>query len=257
MIPEFKHYPDLDALSHAAADFVCTLAKACVEESGLFTVALAGGKTPKTAYENLAQSPFEARMPWSRTHLFWGDERCVPPDHPDSNFGMAFGAMISRVPLPPGNIHRIPGEIVPPEEAAGAYEKILREFFRPVVEGHSKPPSRAEREDFPVFDLMILGLGRDGHTASIFPEDSVLKEKYRWVAAVTQPRGSPPVPRITLTLPVINRAGCVVFMVSGVEKKDVLNSIARDQERVIHLYPAARIRPEGRVLWFLDDGTLG
>jgi len=192
-------------------------------------------------------------MPWPHIHLFWGDERCVPPDHPDSNFGMVFRAMISRASVPPGNVHRVPGEIVPPEKAAEAYEKILREFFKPENRGYARHSSGAEKQGFPPFDLVILGVGKDGHAASLFPEDPVLEEKNRWVAAVSHPRGSPRVPRVTLTLPAINRARCVLFIVSGAEKRDIVHSIVSDLERASRFYPAARVRPEGRLVWFLDE----
>ncbi len=220
-------------------------------------MALAGGNTPKVLYQNLAQPPFDKRMPWSRIHFFWGDERCVSRDHPDSNFGMAFRAMISRAPVPSQNIHPAPTEISPPEKAAEAYEKHLREFFGSSVEGDGRQATAAENSQCPAFDLILLGIGKDGHTASLFPGDKALKEKRRWVAAVDKPRGSPPVSRVTLTLPVMNRARCVLFLVSGAEKRDVICSILDDPETAGRLYPAAMVRPEGRTLWMLDEGAAG
>jgi 6-phosphogluconolactonase len=255
MKPEFNHYPDLDALSRAAAELLCTLAEEAVQQRGLFTVVLAGGKTPKRLYENLTGPPCDVRMPWPQIHLFWGDERCVPADHPDSNFGLAFRAMISRVPVPPENVHRIPGEIAPPESAAQAYEKILRGFFKPGITRHGSHPSRFGGDRVPRFDLVLLGVGKDGHTASLFPGNPVLEEKDRWVAVVESPQGSPPVPRITLTLAVINRARCILFMVSGAEKRNVVHAILHTPEVAARLYPAARVRPEGRLVWFLDNAA--
>ncbi len=253
MEPEVRCYPHLEALSRAAAECMCTLALECVNEQGMFTVALSGGKTPRLLYENLALPPYDTRMPWPHIHLFWGDERCVPPDHPDSNFAMAFRALISRAPVPSQNVHRIPAEIGPPEDAAEAYDQILRGFFEPLIKSEAHSASSARGDPFPSFDLILLGMGKDGHTASLFPGDPALEEGKRWAAAVHTPHGSPPVPRITLTLPVINRAGCILFMVSGSGKGEVVGQILEDPDTAGRLYPAARVSPEGRVLWLIDE----
>jgi len=257
MKPEVQHYRDLKTLSRMAAEFVCTSVEKWVAKRGAVTVALAGGKTPKLLYQNLTRPPFDDQIPWSRIHFFWGDERCVPRDDPDSNFGMAFRALISRAPVPSENVHPIPTEISPPEQAAEAYEKHLREFFGSSVEGDNRRATAGESSRFPLFDLIMLGIGEDGHTASLFPGDKALKEKTRWVAAVNKPRGSPAVPRVTLTLPVINRAKCVLFLVSGTEKRDVVQSIIKDPETARRLYPAAMVQPKGRTLWMLDEGAAG
>ena len=256
MKPEVRRYPNLEGLNNAAAEFICTLAVGCVNERGIFTVALSGGKTPESLYENLAGPPYESRMPWPHIHFFWGDERCVPPDHPDSNFAMAFRALISRVPVPSRNVHRIPSEIQPPERAADVYEKILREFFGPSVQNDTHSNASDAGESFPFFDLILLGLGKDGHTASLFPGDRALEERKRWVKAVLTPHGSPPVPRTTLTLPVINRAGCTLFMVSGSGKREVLRSILKAPNSAAPHYPAARVNPEGRLVWLIDEEAL-
>jgi len=251
MKPEIHHYPDVETLSLMAAEYICTVAAKSARERGAVTFALAGGNTPKPVYECLAGPRFGEQMPWAHIHLFWGDERCVPPDHPDSNFGMAFRALISRVPVPLQNVHRIPVEMASPEEAAEAYQKILRDSFAPFI-GGDDATARAGSQ-FPRFDLIMLGVGKDGHTASLFPGDPCLEEKRRWVVPVGSPRGSPPVARITLTLPVINRARCVLFLVSGAEKRDVVRQIVKDPRTASRSYPAARIQPEGRVVWFLDE----
>ncbi|UCD71276.1 MAG: 6-phosphogluconolactonase, partial [Syntrophobacterales bacterium] len=189
-------------------------------------------------------------------HFFWGDERYVPRDHPDSNFAMAFRVLISRVPIPSQNVHRIPVEVEHPEGAAEAYERILREFLwsPKKADTHSRTPHGGEL--FPAFDLILLGVGKDGHTASLFPGDQALEEENRWVVAVHSPYGFPPVPRITLTLPVINRAGCILFTVSGSGKREVLRSILEDPDSAAHLYPAARVNPQGRVVWLIDEETV-
>lgn len=253
MKPEVRRYPNLKGLNNAAAEFICSLAVGCVNEQGIFTIALSGGKTPESLYENLAGSPYEARMPWPHIHFFWGDERCVPSDHPDSNFAMAFRALISRVPVPSRNVHRIPSEIEPPVGAAEAYEKILREFFRPSVQNDTHSQASDAGESFPSFDLILLGVGKDGHTASLFPGDRALEERKRWVAAIREPHGSPPVPRITLTLPMINRARCILLMVSGFGKGEILRSMLENRNSAARLYPAARVNPEGRVIWLIDE----
>jgi 6-phosphogluconolactonase len=255
--PEIKRYPNIEALSEGAAEFICTLAETYVQETGRFTIVLAGGKTPKRLYGTLGQPPFNARMPWSDIRMFWGDERCVTPDHPDSNFGMAFRTLISSVPIPAENIHRIPAEMTSPEKAAEAYEAVLRKFFEPGVRGDSQNRSVDKKQDFPVFDLILLGVGEDGHTASLFSGDQALKEHTHWVTAVGNPRGSPRVPRVTLTLPVLNRARCVLFLVTGTEKQQVVRLIMSDPDRARQSYPAARVRPQGRLVWLLDAEALG
>lgn len=249
MKPEVRRYPTLSELTRAAAEFVCSLARESAERRGLFTVALSGGSTPKTLYEDLARPPFSARMPWPHIHFFWGDERCVPPDHPDSNFAMAFRALVSKPPIPPQNVHRVPAEGGTPHDAAQTYEKMLREFFRFSNSSHASH----QGESFPSFDLVLLGVGKDGHTASLFPGDQALEERKRWVAAVDHPHGSPPVPRITLTFPVINSAKCTLFLVSGAGKQEVLRSILENPDSAAQRYPAARVSPQGKVVWMIDE----
>ncbi|MBW2059252.1 MAG: 6-phosphogluconolactonase [Deltaproteobacteria bacterium] len=230
-----------------AAEYICTVATESARERGAVSFALAGGGTPKPVYECLAGSAYAGRMPWPRVHIFWGDERCVPPDHPYSNYGMALRAMISRVPIPRENVHRILGE-ESPERAAEAYEQTLRRFF--ASPGVKTAP--AGGRGFPCFDLILLGLGKDGHTASLFPGDPALEEKHRWVVPVGNPIGEPPVPRVSLSLPVINRAGGVVFLVSGKAKQEVVRSVVEGRETGHPPSPAARVRPEGRLVWFVD-----
>lgn len=251
--PVIRRYQNLDALSVAAASVICELAEESVRERGLFTVALSGGVTPKPLYSRLAKPPLLTRIPWAQSHLFWGDERCVPPHDPHSNFSLAFETLISKVPIPAENVHRIPVELEPPEMAASAYEEILRGFFPPSKQSDSGPIAPEENGRFPALDLILLGVGKDGHTASLFPSDGVLEERRRWVAAVKCPRGMPSVSRITLTLPLINRARTVLFLVSGAGKREVVESILGEEEPALSSFPAGRIDPDGRLLWFLDD----
>jgi 6-phosphogluconolactonase len=193
---------------------------------------LAGGSTPKATYEVLARD-YAGKLDWSRVHVFFGDERTVPPDHEDSNYRMAHEALLSRVPA--GSVHRMRGEL-PPGEAAAAYEEELREFFGP--------------DGVPAFDLILLGLGGDGHTASLFPETSALDVTDRWVVA--NPVLKLETTRLTLTLPVINAARAVTFLVAGEGKAGALKEIL-EGDADPRAYPAKFIRPEGGdLIWMVD-----
>lgn len=222
--------PDLEALSRAAAQNFAARARAAIQTTGGFPVALAGGSTPRATYKLLAED-YRYSLDWSRIHIFFGDERCVPPDHPGSNYRMAYETLISHVAV--GSIHRMRGEL-PPEEAAAAYETELRDFF-----GNT-----------PRFSLILLGLGEDGHTASLFPHTSALDVQDRWVAAnpVPQLRTT----RLTLTLPAINAASAVMFLVSGASKASALSEVLEGDSNP-HEYPAKLVRPaKGEVIWLTD-----
>ena len=242
--PEIRSYPSLPELSRAAAEFIAELAKVTINNRNIFTLVLSGGSTPRLLYEELARQPISKRIDWQKTHIFWGDERYVPPDHPDSNYALAFQALVSKVDIPTANVHRVITESDSANAAAEDYEKTLRHFFRPPAESEDHPYHHS-------FDLVLLGLGQDGHTASIFPGDAALEEKYRWVVAVDGASASPPVPRVTLTFPVLNKAECVIFLVSGSRKKEVFEEIMNNPGTAA--YPAARVRPSGRLLWFIDE----
>jgi len=243
--PEIRSYPSLSELSLAAAEFIAELAEARIREKNIFTFVLSGGTTPRLLYEELAKEPYASRVDWQHTHLFWGDERCVPSDNPDSNFSLALQTLISKVDVPSSSIHRIPAATGSPKVVAAEYETTLREFFQPTAAGE---PSTS----FPSFDLVLLGIGVDGHTASLFPGDAALEERTSWVVAVEGSSASPPVPRITLTFPVINEAKCVLFLASGSNKLKVLQEILNNPHTAI--YPAAHVRPAGKLLWFIDEG---
>ena len=249
MFPETLRYQNMGELIRAAANFILQQARERIREKGFFTLVLSGGTTPKPLYELLAQSPFNAAMPWDQTYLFWGDERCVPPDHPHSNFSMANQALISKVDIPPENVHRIPAEMKSPHDAAETYQQNLRQFFSSQARTNNRVPSSTDDEALPSFDLILLGLGGDGHTASLFPGDPMLEEKEMWVAAVSAPEGVFPRTRITLTLPVINRACCVLFLVTGTQKKRIVESILIDPINTYRLYPATMVHPVGRLFW--------
>jgi 6-phosphogluconolactonase len=224
-------------LSQAAAEEVIRAATDAVAQRGRFAIALSGGSTPKNLYTLIAANA-SASLPWDRMFFFWGDERHAPPDHPDSNYRMAYEALLSKIPIPPGNVFRIPAENPDAAAAAEAYEQMLRKFF-------ALAPG-----EFPRFDLILLGLGPDGHTASLFPETAALQEKSRLAVAnwVEKLKTS----RITFTLPVLNAARCIAFLVSGTDKAGVLHEVLEGNAPG-EKYPSKLVRPgDGKVIWFVD-----
>ncbi len=236
-------YPDTESLARAAAAHFVSLAGQAVASEGRFTVALSGGSTPRPTYAQLATSELSAQVDWPGVHVFWGDERCVPPDNPDSNYGMARKTLLDHVPIPVQNIHRIRGELEP-EEAAAEYELTLREFFSPAPENPAA-----------TFDLVLLGLGADGHTASLFPSAAELEEQPRWVVAhyVDKARAW----RVTLTPTAINAATQVTFIVSGAGKAETMRRVLSGPHQP-DLLPAQIIRPAmGSLLWLVDAAAAG
>ena len=223
-----------EELSQAASKQLAQIAQAALESRGRFDLALAGGHTPKRLYEILA-SEYRDRIDWKRTHLFWGDERYVSADDPLSNYRMAREALVGPLGLTPENVHPMPTSFVEPDDAARAYEKLLREHFGP--EG-------------PQFDLVLLGIGPEGHTASLFPNSPSLNEKQRLVLAV-RVAAQPPL-RLTLTLPVINAAGRVFFLASGADKKPILSKIFSLGPGGSPEFPASLIHARDGVTLFLD-----
>jgi 6-phosphogluconolactonase len=204
-----------------------------------FRVSLSGGSTPKALYELLASDGFRERFPWQRVSWYWGDERFVPHDDPDSNYRMAREAMLDKVPVPPENVHPVPTD-GDPAEAAQRYERTLQEAYGAAT----FDPAR------PLFDITLLGLGPDGHTASLLPGEPVLEERKRWVAEVAHGR---PEIRITMTYPAIESSRQVAFLVAGAEKAPILRAIRAGGSRV----PAARVRPHGELIWFADKDAAG
>jgi 6-phosphogluconolactonase len=232
MIAGNRTFENPETLAHEVAEWLCGLALA---SDRAFAVCLSGGSTPRRLYECLGAPDIAPRLPWSRTHWFWGDERFVPHDHPDSNFRMAREAFLSKVPVPDANIHAVPTEGLSPDDAAIAYETTLKRFY-----GTDKlDPGR------PLFDVTLLGIGEDGHTASLFPGQPALQETRRWAVAVI---GAKDEARITLTYPAIDSSREVVFLVTGQEKRRVV-ARAETGDRTI---PAGVIRPVGRLHWFTD-----
>jgi 6-phosphogluconolactonase len=224
-------------LFQAAAEEVIRAATSAVAQRGRFAIALSGGSTPKNLYTLIAANA-SANLPWDRMFFFWGDERHVPPDDPDSNYRMAKESLLAKVAIPPANIFPVPAEDPDASAAAEAYEQTLRKFF-------GLAPG-----EFPRFDLILLGMGPDGHTASLFPETAALQEKSRLVVAnwVEKLQTS----RITFTLPVLNAARCVAFLVSGTDKAVVLHEVL-EGNAAVEKYPSKLVRPsDGRLIWFVD-----
>jgi 6-phosphogluconolactonase len=239
---DLRTFPTLETASLAAADLIEAAAGAAISDKGFFTLVLTGGADVRLLFEYLGGPPYSSRLSWQEIHFFWGDERCVAPDHPDSNHAMARELLLAKVIAPLVNVHRMQAELAPPEKAAMEYEKTLRAFFAP------HPGLTNGR--FPCFDLLLLGMGSDGHTASLFPGSPLLLEEERWVAGVAAPAGEPPVPRVTLTLPVLNSAREILFLTAGPEKKTILDQIIIDQQAAAQRFPAARVRPAGDLRWF-------
>ena len=223
-----------EALARNTADWMCESLR---QTLGNCAVCLSGGSTPRRLYELLAEPATAARMPWSRIHWFFGDERFVPADHPASNFGMVRTALLSRAPIPPANIHPIPTNLASPREAAAAYERTLKSFYGAA----SLDPKR------PLFAITLLGLGEEGHTASLFPDRPALAEDHRWAVAA---EGEPE--RISLTFPALNSSAEAAFLVGGQAKRDILARVLAGDQRL----PAARIRPVGKLHWFVERAAL-
>ena len=226
--------PDPLALARHVAEWMTA---AALGAPGQFRVSLSGGSTPKTLYGLLASDEFRGRFPWQRVSWYWGDERFVPHNHPDSNYRMTRETMLSKAPVPPENIHPVPADGTP-DVAASRYERDLQTEYG----ANSLDPAR------PLFDITLLGLGPDGHTASLLPGEAVLEERNRWVAAVSHGR---PEVRITMTYPAIESSRHVAFLVAGKEKAAMFGAIRAGGSRV----PAARVKPMGELIWFVDQAA--
>jgi 6-phosphogluconolactonase len=230
-------FPTPETLADAVARHIVQRARKAISASGRFTLALSGGSTPRAAYARLARDDLASRIDWKKVHILWSDERCVPPDDSRSNFRMARETLLDRVPIPPRQIHRIRGEDFP-EEAAEEYERELR-----ALRTHGS------------LTLVLLGLGEDGHTASLFPGQVLLYERKRWVLATPAPDGT--MWRVTLTPVLINAARNVTFVVSGASKAQVLQQVLQGPFTP-DLLPAQAIRPtQGRLTWMVDEAAAG
>ena len=236
--PAIHTFTDAQELTRAAAGLFLEVGKLAIAERNRFLVALSGGSTPKALYSILASDKYAQQLDWSKVHFLFGDERSVPPTHADSNFAMANAILFSPLHIPSAQIHRMRGED-PPETAAAQYETTLRHL------------TTAVPGQWPRLDIVLLGMGDDGHTASLFPGTASLTEQTRWVVPSTSPQGTRA--RVTLTLGVINHASVVLFLVAGRNKAAVVRRVLEQRPGDPGPYPAALIRPEtGRLLWYLD-----
>lgn len=235
MKPLIKKYSDLNSLNNEIAIAIDNYAKQCIEKKGFFSIALSGGKTPVGLYNRLSEPPFIDSIAWSKTYFFWGDERCVAPDDKQSNFATAYESLLSKTDVPEKNIYRING-LLEPTESSRIYESEIVDFFR------SKKTTVG-------FDLTLLGLGSDGHTASLFPHNPELYEKEKLVVHTTAPKGVTPSHRITMTFNLINKSHLIYFIISN--KSDIINKILNNQTQ--YIYPATMVKPINQPIWFVHE----
>lgn len=235
--PTLEVSPDKTALAAHLADWLVARLAA---STGPFALNLSGGSTPKALYALLATDAYREKIDWARVHVFFGDERFVPPDHPDSNYRMAREALLAHVPIPEANVHAVPTTDGSPAEAAVAYEATLKTFYG----ADTLDPAR------PLFAVTLLGMGPDGHTASLFPGTAALDERKAWVTSVV---GAKPEPRITLTYPVLESSAALIFLIAGTGKEEMLERLRAGDQAL----PAAHVQPIGEFYVFCDAAALG
>jgi 6-phosphogluconolactonase len=232
-------YPDTNTLSHAAAQYIVRVAQESIVTHGRFTLALSGGNTPKKLYGLLASEPYVSQIDWNLVEIFWSDERCVPPDSPDSNYHMAQEVLLSKVPIPASQIHRTPADEADRDAASETYAQEMRSVFG--------------TDGVPKFDLIQLGMGPEGHTASLFPHQASLHEQQLLVMPVSVPK--PPPARLTFTPPLLNAAAHILFLVTGTDKEDAVQAVLEGDHQPDE-YPAQIVQPpRGEVTWMLDTAA--
>jgi 6-phosphogluconolactonase len=235
--PTIDVSPDRDALAARMADFIIAHAE---NSTGRFALNLSGGSTPKQLYALLATEIYRRKLDWERVHIFFGDERFVPMDHADSNYRMVREALLSKVPIPDENIHPVRTDLPTPDAAAADYEATLKAFYGKATLDIARP----------LFAITLLGLGEDGHTASLFPGTSALGERQKWVTSII---GAKPEPRISMTYPVLESSMATVFLVAGADKKDILTRVL-DRDPAL---PASHVTPQGEFTVFCDEAANG
>ncbi len=234
-MPETRVFQDENELVRQLAENIVSEIQSALSRQSRFALVLSGGKTPNKLYALLAEPPFSSQIPWNKIHLFMGDERFVPPDHADSNYCLVRRTLLEKVPLPPSHMHAVPTQTDNPRVSAMEYERELRFFFGGM--------------DYPRFDLILLGVGEDGHTASLFPGTRALEENKSWVAVSEAPQ--PPRVRLTLTFPALNNARRALFLATGARKSAILKEILHGP---LNKYPAQRVRPiDGKLEWWVDS----
>ncbi len=237
---DIKVFPDLKQMGSALAEKIVELSQEAIEQRKVFSLVLCGGKTPQLFY-HLLGTQYSEKIQWNAVHLFWGDERWVPFYHPESNYAMANELMISKVSIPKENVHPMPVDAQTPNEGADIYEKKIKLYFEGI---------ESVGKGF-TFDAVILGLGEDGHSASLFPDSPALFESKRWVIPVQAPASYPTKDRLTLTFPVINGSKNVFFLVSGEKKFEIIQSIFKGKKVPGKKYPAEMVQPKGQLFWFI------
>lgn len=231
-------FSDTEKLTYAAADYIAKVAQEAIASCGRFTIALSGGTTPKKLYGLLATEPYRSQIDWAKVEIFWSDERCVPPDDAESNYHLAQEVMLSKLPLSASQIHRMPADAADRDSAAEKYTQEMQRVFG---------------ETLPHFDLLQLGMGPEGHTASLFPHQPSLHEQQRLIMPVTVPK--PPPPRLTFTPPLLNAARHILFLVTGGEKADAIQAVLEGNHQP-DKYPAQIVQPtQGEVTWMLDTAA--
>jgi 6-phosphogluconolactonase len=243
-MPDIHVFPSPDALAEAAAARIQSALRDALAARGRAALVLTGGATPGPVYQRLAARPVPERvegLDWARVHVFWSDERCVPPGDADSNYRLARETLLDALPIPEAQVHRMACETGPGEDAARAYAETLRAFF----DGHET-----------LFDVTLLGLGEDGHVASLFPGDDAVDEPNGWVMATEAPPSRPVAQRLTLTLPALNASRLVLFLAAGEQKRAALRRVLDAAEAEAPL-PAARVRPVGALAWYVDEAAYG
>ena len=236
-------FPDMKSLSVQSARHIAGLIKESIESKGRCIISLSGGSSPRHVYEKLSNPEIYAGIDWSRVFIFWGDERYTGHTSEESNYYMAYRALLSKVSIPQENIFRVPVEVEPAKYAAVLYERIMEKFFMSMGAVDAK-------KRMPVFDIVLLGIGADGHTASLFPGHEAVNEKKRWVVSLEAPEGNRE--RITMTIPVLNSACSVIFIVSGSGKGKIIRSVLEERGADKKDYPASKIIPETGTVWFVD-----
>jgi 6-phosphogluconolactonase len=236
---ETRVFADIGALSRGALEEVLRIVREAVGRSGRCAISLSGGHTPEKMFALWSSDEYRDGTPWEGIHLFWGDERYVPRTDPLSNYAMTKRTLLDRVPIRASNVHPMPTDFEKPEDGARAYEAELRAYFG---------------QEVPAFDVQLLGLGGEGHTASLFPDNPALGEKAAWCLAVTVPATPPK--RLTLTYPLINQARNTYFLVAGKEKKAILGAIQAENSPKTSPYPAARVQPASGLYWYLDQAAV-
>jgi 6-phosphogluconolactonase len=232
-------YPDIDILSHEAAQYIVRIATASVKSHGRFTIALSGGTTPRKLYGLLGSEPYRSQIDWTLVHIFWSDERCEPPDSEESNYHLAHEVLLSKISIPAVQVHRMPADMPDRNAASQEYTNEMRRVFG--------------TDGIPNFDLIQLGMGPEGHTASLFPHQAALHEQQRLVVPVSVPK--PPPDRLTFTPPLLNAARNVLFLVTGSDKADALHAVLEDPYNPDE-YPAQIVRPpNGEVTWMVDTAA--